>query len=127
MEGGFGGSRDGRIPVKPAIVFLALALAGGGSAQGAGMGRVFDEVYLAAGSGSYGRADGPVPASRLNTPGGVAVNADGTVLYVADTGNNRLCKVDLAHGLDLTTLAGSGAGVQDGEGSAAQLSSPNRV
>jgi len=64
-----------------------------------------DAELLAGRPGQQGLdAEGlPAAASRLNAPTGVVVDAHG-VIYVADTGNNRICRI----GLDrtLTTVAG---------------------
>jgi len=45
-----------------------------------------------AGTGDAGRDDGASTVARFNSPGGLAVNANGTV-FVADTGNNAIRKV----------------------------------
>jgi sugar lactone lactonase YvrE len=79
-------------------------------------------VTTLAGSGTAGFADGQGTAAQFNHPNGIAVANDGTV-YVADCGNHLVRKIT-AEGA-VTTLAGSGAqGFADGQGSAAQFSSP---
>ena len=61
----------------------------------------------------------------LNAPEGVAVAADGKALYIADTGNHAIRKVDLVDALHpVTTLAGGVQGYQEGTGEAAQLDAP---
>ena len=62
--------------------------------------------------------------ARFNAPSAVAAAADGTV-YVADSNNNRICKVTAA-GV-VTTLAGGTLGSADGTGAAAQFSGPYGV
>ena len=57
------------------------------------------------GSGEAGFADGAAAAARCERPHGLAAN--GTTLYVADTGNHALRAVDLATG-EMRTLAGTG-------------------
>jgi RHS repeat-associated protein len=51
---------------------------------------------------------GPAASAILLYPSGVAVDSMRNVLYLADTNNHRVRKVDLATGL-ITTVAGSGA------------------
>jgi sugar lactone lactonase YvrE len=79
----------------------------------------------AAGSGGDG---GPAVQAELNAPQGVALDLDGN-LYIADTGNNRIRKVDPTSGW-ITTIAGSGgAGYSGDHGQAnmARLSGPLAV
>ncbi len=57
------------------------------------------------GSGDEGLADGDFASARFNHPQGMALNED--VLYVADTENHALRKVDLASG-KVVTIAGNG-------------------
>jgi sugar lactone lactonase YvrE len=62
-------------------------------------------ITTIAGSGVPGFAGdgGPATAARLNSPVGLAIDAGGN-LYVADSGNNRVRRVD-PHGV-ITTIAG---------------------
>lgn len=79
------------------------------------------------GNGAQGFAgdDGPALQAKLNfqigdnpePSGGIAYRAG--VLYIADTDNNRIRRVDLATGM-ITTIAGTGQGGYSGEGVAAQ-------
>jgi len=55
---------------------------------------------------------GPAVQAKLKNPCGVVVDADGNV-YIADSGNNRIRKVDGKTGL-ITTIAGGGASHADG-------------
>jgi uncharacterized protein (TIGR03437 family) len=67
---------------------------------------------------------GSATAASLNTPRGVAVDAQGNV-YIADTGNHRLRKVT-PQGI-ISTVAGTGVAGFGGDGSAAlnaQLNTP---
>jgi len=54
-----------------------------------------------------GRSDGPLLQARFNQPAGIW--GDGTSLYVADTGNNTIRRIDLQFGR-VTTVAGSTQG-----------------
>ena len=63
------------------------------------------EVAQVIGSGEEGLADGGFSSARFNHPQGMAL--DGEILYVADTENHALRKVDLVSGL-VSTLAGDG-------------------
>ncbi len=84
-----------------------------------------DQARVIAGQDTAGFLDGTLLGSRFNGPQGIAL--DGADLYVADTANHRIRKVDLTSGY-VTTLCGSGtAGFQDGSGTAAVLSSPKGI
>ena len=57
--------------------------------------------------GTAGWVDGPLASGQLNAPFDVTVNAQGTLLYIADFGNNRLRKVDLVAGTIETEIQAS--------------------
>lgn len=57
------------------------------------------------GAGPIGRVDGDYQTARFNSPQGMAL--DGEVLYVADTGNHLIRKVDL-NKRRVETMAGTG-------------------
>lgn len=73
-------------------------------------------VTTVAGTGvrGYNGSAGTATTLRLNNPRGIALDGDG-LLYIADTGNNRIRQVDLATGY-LTTVAGTGAQGFSGDG-----------
>ena len=65
--------------------------------------------------------------AKLNAPAGVAVDSGGN-LYIADSGNNRIRKVN-ASGI-ITTIVGNGAAGDSGDGGAAtsaELNDPSSV
>jgi len=71
-------------------------------------------VETLAGNGVPGFADGIGPNVRFNTPTGLALSLNGQLLYVADTNNQRIRRIDLATNR-VSTLAGSGvSGMDDG-------------
>ena len=82
-------------------------------------------VSTLAGSGTEGYANGQGTAARFASPRGVAVDGSGNV-YVADTRNNRIRKID--SGGNVTTLAGLGTeGNADGQGTGASFYYPSGV
>jgi len=83
------------------------------------------EVSTPAGSGTRGHRDGTSTAAQFHYPYGVAVDTAGNV-YVADSGNNRIRKIEVAKAV--LTLAGSGTrGFANGRGAAAQFNQPHGV
>lgn len=67
--------------------------------------RLSGEIIAEVGSGQQGLKDGAIDAAEFNFPRGVLFK-DG-ILYVADTGNHALRKVDFKNN-QVTTIAGSG-------------------
>lgn len=85
---------------------------------------VGNQVETFAGSGVAGFADGVLKNAHFDTPTGLAISADGRFIFVADTRNNRVRKIDVTNGR-VDTLAGSGdAGAQDGPGGEASFNQP---
>ncbi|EOD20495.1 hypothetical protein EMIHUDRAFT_208373 [Emiliania huxleyi CCMP1516] len=81
-------------------------------------------VTTLAGSGEEGAADGVGDAAEFDSPYGVALSSDASALFVADSSNHKIRRVEVATGA-VTTLAGSGeSGDADGVGDAAQFCSP---
>ncbi len=76
------------------------------------------------GTAGYTGDGGPGPAAELHAPEGIAFDAQGN-LYIADSGNNVVRKVDTAG--NITTVAGTGAAGFSGDGgpaTSAQISAP---
>ncbi len=86
-------------------------------------------ITTIAGTGTQGFSgdNGPATAARLDSPQGLALDA-GNLLYIADTHNHRIRKLDLATGM-ITTIAGSTAGFSGDNGLAtvAQLDLPTAL
>ena len=81
-----------------------------------------DDVKPFAGSGSTGSKDGSGAEASFNHPTGLAFSPSG-VLYVADTGNNKIRAIDKDG--NVSTLAGSGiTGSKDGSGAEASFNHP---
>lgn len=78
-------------------------------------------VTTVAGSTS-GNQDGVGVNAQFNHPSGLCVAADGTI-YVSDTMNNRIRKINPSG--EVTTLAGSVQGFQEGLASSALFYQPN--
>ena len=72
-------------------------------------------ITTVAGTGvaGFGGDGGRATAARLNVPRGLTV--DGGVLYIADSDNSRIRRVDLSSGI-ITTLAGNGVRRFAGDG-----------
>ena len=81
-------------------------------------------ITTVAGNGStgYGGDGGPATQAMLSWPGGVALDAFGNV-YIADSGNNLVRKVD-PNGI-ITTVAGTGDWGYSGDGGPAPLAMLN--
>uniref|UniRef100_A0A0D3ILW1 BTB domain-containing protein n=1 Tax=Emiliania huxleyi (strain CCMP1516) TaxID=280463 RepID=A0A0D3ILW1_EMIH1 len=84
-------------------------------------------VTTIAGSGEDGDADGVGDTAEFNNPSGLAISPDGDALFVADNGNRKIRRVEVATG-EVTTVAGSGTeGSADGMGDAAEFDGPDEV
>ena len=84
-------------------------------------------TFAGTGTRGGGGDGGSATSSMLSIPRGVAVDGSGNV-YIADSGNNRVRKVDTSG--TITTFAGTGAGGFGGDGGSAtssMLSAPYDV
>jgi hypothetical protein len=80
-------------------------------------------------SGVSGDTDGIGNAARFNNPSGITT--DGFNLYVADTTNRKIRKINIATGM-VTTIAGPAqgstvSGDMDGIGNAARFNNPTGI
>ena len=87
-------------------------------------------ISTVAGTGEegFGGDGGPATSAMLNGPDGVALDGAGN-LYIADTGNHRIRKVDAATG-NISTVAGTGEegfGGDGGPATSAMLNGPNGI
>ena len=81
------------------------------------------------GKSGYSGDNGPASHAELNDPQGAALDPSGEFLYIADTGNNVIRKINLSTGV-ITTLAGDGMAGYSGDGgspSSAELNEPVAV
>jgi len=86
-------------------------------------------TLVGTGQAAFSGDGGPAGAATLHWPHGVAVDPAGAGLFIADSANHRIRRVDLASGT-ITTLAGgatAGAAGDGGPAVAAQLEDPKAV
>ncbi|MBO3699288.1 cadherin domain-containing protein [Roseivirga sp. E12] len=79
-------------------------------------------VTTYAGNGVSGETDGTFANARFDLPTGVVSNDDFSIVYVVDMRNSRIRK--LGPGDNVTTVAGSTPGLENGDVSVAQFSVP---
>ncbi len=118
---GDGGPATAASLAAPVAVFLDasgnLYIADGGNNERVRMvSAATGVITTVAGDGTSGflRDAGPATAAQLYFPRGIALDGSGN-LYIADSGNNRIRKVDAATGV-ITTVVGSGPGGPAGHG-----------
>jgi sugar lactone lactonase YvrE len=89
-------------------------------------GRATSDVRTLAGDLVAGNADGPLNKAGLAMPQGLATDASGLTVYVADTNNSQIRKITAS---GVTTLAGSNSryGHDDGTGVNALFYNPHGV
>ncbi len=83
------------------------------------------EVHTIVGEGlfDFGDVDGAASSARLQHPIGIAWH--GRELYVADTYNNKIKRIDPSTGYTSTVIGDGKEGNRDGEASGARLNEPN--
>jgi len=79
---------------------------------------------LAGSTAGFSNATGT--AARFSSPARIAVNSDGSIIYVADSTNQRIRAVTYPGGV-VTTLAGSNQAYADGTGTAARFNNPSGI
>ena len=85
------------------------------------------DVESLAGSGDPGSQDGAGSAARFRKPLGVVLDGRG-FLWVADTGNHTIRRVNLVTGMAKTMAGNAGVpGFADGTGQEARFDSPSSV
>ena len=85
----------------------------------------FKVMTIAGQSGTAGKTEGGPKKSLLSGPRGVAV--DKKAIYVADTGNDVIRKIDISS-LETSTIAGTGEeGDKDGPALQAQFNNPGAI
>jgi YVTN family beta-propeller protein len=84
------------------------------------------QVTTIAGNGTPGSSDGVGTAAKFNFPVGLVVSPNNAVLYVVDNRNDRIRAIDLAT-KEVTTVAGSTRGFNDGVGTAAKFNLPRGI
>jgi sugar lactone lactonase YvrE len=100
---------------------------GGGSSYGNGViwrvDAVSGIITIVAGGGSSLGDGGPATSGAINLPMGIAIDASNDI-FIADSGNNRIRRVDGVSGI-ITTVAGNGTATFAGDGGLATVASLN--
>lgn len=105
---------------------IAVVLAAGPAVLRAQPGAI--TTHAGTGEAGFAGDQGPAPGARINSPRGVAVDAEGH-LYLADTANHRIRRVDALSGI-ITTVAGTGTAGFNGDNivaTAARLNMPRGI
>jgi sugar lactone lactonase YvrE len=87
-----------------------------------------DTSTVAGSAGSIGSTDGSPLSARFAAPMGITADSTG-VLFVADTGNHTIRRIQLGVSPDVSTYAGAAgmSGYVDGTGGASRFASPTSV
>jgi sugar lactone lactonase YvrE len=84
----------------------------------------FIETIAGNGERNYSGDGGPATDAMLNEPQGICLDASGN-LFIADTGNHRIRRVEAETGV-ITTVAGNGTGGYEEDGVAATATKLNK-
>lgn len=121
-----GGAYGGRVLVGSAPRGVAVDSGGNIYVAATGLNQIIKYNSSAAtqtvwGAAAAGADDGEPSVSRFSAPQGLC--ADSTYLYLADTGNQTVRRINLASPYTVTTIAGTAgsAGTANGTGSAARF------
>jgi DNA-binding beta-propeller fold protein YncE len=137
---GAAGNADGTGPAATFSLPMGLAIDSSGTNLyvAALSGNNIRKIVIATGAvttlagstaGTAGNADGTGTAATFSGPKGLAIDSNGTNLYVAARNGNNIRRIVIATGA-VTTLAGSTAGTAghaDGTGTAALFSAPGGI
>ncbi len=86
------------------------------------------DLQRLAGNGEPGFRDGSPDEARFHAPSGMVLNADGSILYIADSLNHRIRAIALKGDGKIFTAAGSGTpGHQDGSAATASFDHPQAL
>ncbi len=112
----------GALALSRAILLLFLF---GIISKGFGLSPMVEYNDLVAGAGEKGYRDGSFTSALFNHPTGLAIDPDGTRLFVADTLNNLIRVVLLDQNNQVRTIAGNGSATcLDGDLSKAAFKTP---
>jgi len=109
------------MPALAPSLALSLALVGLGPSDGPGGGPARIETIVGTGEAGFSGDGGPAASARLNQPFDVAYDRSGN-LYLSDTGNHRIRRVDASTGA-IATVAGDGRKGFSGDGGPATAAS----
>jgi large repetitive protein len=130
----------GNLYISESCVIVSGGSGGGGSGVGGSGGSEVNRIRRVdaatgiittiAGAANWGFSGdgGPATSALLSSPAGLAIDGSGNI-YVADSGNNRVRRIDGVTGV-ITTVAGNGAAAFAGDGgpaTAASLNTPYAV
>ena len=78
-------------------------------------------------AGFRDKVKGAKAEAQFSSPAGLAYDKKENALFIADSGNHKIRRIELTDGYPVTTIAGTHQGYRDGASSDARLSSPSDV